>query len=439
MDPYQFCLVIICIVGPSMVHGGTKGDEADVIIRNIMSGYEKAAHPNSKRDDGAVEIQIGITPLSLSVDEENSVLTSHLWLALAWQDKRLIWDNREHQNVSKVHISPENIWKPDVRLFNSVTHEDYEDTDVIVYNSGQLFWVPPLTAHTTCQLNYYYWPWDTQSCELIVGSWTKSGWEVDVVNMNGGNVTNLHLSNYASNLWTIVEARARREVTYYHGIDDPWPAIRVDLSIKRVSWLDRKIVVLPLILVSCLTLATFWTHPSSGNRILLGCFNLLVVILLLLEVQARLPQAGAQLPLVASFAGSLGVLVTIQLLMALSVANLINRTDTPPSFLIWPLQGGIAKFLCLTDLPLLGQIPGMSGYSIDVEALRAQQQNSAASEPKVGVEPPMPTLASTSRNDFSGWNLLCQAIDRVLFLSYLVIILIFIASYLGGATLASQT
>jgi hypothetical protein len=36
---------------------------------------------------------------------------------------------------------------------------------------------------------------------------------------------------------------------------------------------------------------------------LTGCFNLLVVILLLLEVQARLPQAGAQLPLVASFAG----------------------------------------------------------------------------------------------------------------------------------------
>ena len=33
-------------------------------------------------------------------------------------------------------------------------------------------------------------------------------------------MTNLHLSNYASNLWTIVEARARREVTYYHGIGE---------------------------------------------------------------------------------------------------------------------------------------------------------------------------------------------------------------------------
>ena len=50
-----------------VVNGGTKGDEADVIIRNILSNYEKAAHPNSERDDGAVVIQIGITPLSISI------------------------------------------------------------------------------------------------------------------------------------------------------------------------------------------------------------------------------------------------------------------------------------------------------------------------------------------------------------------------------------
>ena len=101
-------------------------------------------------------------------------------------------------------------------------------------------------------MNYYYWPWDTQSCELIVGSWTKSGWEVDVVNMNGGkfflhnlfqktfknllkisgNVTNLHLSNYASNLWTIVEARARREVTYYHGIGEKLLLVLTDSALR---------------------------------------------------------------------------------------------------------------------------------------------------------------------------------------------------------------
>ena len=50
------------------------------------------------------------------------------------------------------------------------------------------------------------------------------------------------------------------------------------------------------------------------------------------------------------------------------------------------------------------------------------------------------TVSSSSyRNDFSGWNLLCQAIDRVLFISYLAIILIFIASYLRRTALASQS
>ena len=90
----------------------------------------------------------------------------------------------------------------------------------------------------------------------------------------------------------------------------------------------------------------------------------------------------------------------------------------------------------------------MTGYSIDVEALRnAQQQNSiAASEAASGGDKTTtsesgPSAQSSSLSGsstgFSGWNLLCQAIDRVLFISYLAIILIFIASYLGGAAVAS--
>ena len=58
-----------------------------------------------------------------------------------------------------------------------------------------------------------------------------------------------------------------------------------------------------------------------------------------------------------SFAGSLAVLVMIQLIAALSLNNLVSRSDTPPSFLIWPLQGTIwTNILCLTDAPLVGQV-----------------------------------------------------------------------------------
>ena len=67
-------------------------------------------------------------------------------------------------------------------------HEDYETTDVIVHNSGWCFWIPPMTTYTYCKLDFTYWPWDIQNCVITYGSWTKSGWELDLHNMNGKNV-----------------------------------------------------------------------------------------------------------------------------------------------------------------------------------------------------------------------------------------------------------
>ena len=50
-----------------MISAGEKGDQADLIIKQIMTDYEKTAHPNSKRADGAVVAQIGVSPLSISI------------------------------------------------------------------------------------------------------------------------------------------------------------------------------------------------------------------------------------------------------------------------------------------------------------------------------------------------------------------------------------
>ena len=90
-----------------------------------------------------------------------------------------------------------------VFCFYSIRHEDYENTDVIIYSSGLIYWVPPMTLHTTCELDYSYWPWDTQKCCMIIGSWTKSGWEIDVVNMNHKNVRHpfFPFTSTVCNIW----------------------------------------------------------------------------------------------------------------------------------------------------------------------------------------------------------------------------------------------
>merc|ERR1711963_948511 len=118
------------------------------------------------------------------------------------------------QNVSSVHVGPERVWKPDIRFFNSEAHEDYEATDVVVRNNGFLFWVPPVTSHTFCEgLDLTYWPWDIQQCEILIGSWTKNGWQLDTVIMGNtkANVSDVGDSTYEGSHWDLVQARAVRE------------------------------------------------------------------------------------------------------------------------------------------------------------------------------------------------------------------------------------
>ena len=95
-------------------------------------------------------------------------------------------------------------------------HEDYEETDVIVHNSGWCFWIPPMTTYTYCGMDFTYWPWDIQNCVVTYGSWTKSGWEMDIHNRNGKNVPmqNIFLNEISINAINFNISEVRYNDTY---------------------------------------------------------------------------------------------------------------------------------------------------------------------------------------------------------------------------------
>ena len=64
------------------------------------------------------------------------------------------------------------------------------------------------------------------------------------------------------------------------------------------------------------------------------------------------------------------------------------------------------------------QLPSTGSYAIDMEAMKIASTNDVTGEKKV---------------DPSGWSLITQAIDRIMFALYLLIIIIFLCVYLGGA------
>ena len=72
----------------------------------------------------------------------------------------------------------------------------------------------------------------------------------------------------------------------------------------------------------------------------------------------------------------------------------------------------------------------MPGYTLDVEQMKSGNSNDQANG--AGQAETRATSSSQSAND--GWNLLAQAIDRMLFVAYFLIICIYYLTYIAGAS-----
>ena len=59
--------------------------------------------------------------------------------------------------------------------------------------------------------------------------------------------TKVTTDNFTPALWTILTARAKRNVKYFESIEQPWPDVTVKFVLKRTSAIDRKLSVLPLV------------------------------------------------------------------------------------------------------------------------------------------------------------------------------------------------
>lgn len=50
------------------------------------------------------------------------MLTTYLWIRLAWHDAYLKWDKEDYDNLEMINIPSDLVWKPDIVLYNkSVT------------------------------------------------------------------------------------------------------------------------------------------------------------------------------------------------------------------------------------------------------------------------------------------------------------------------------
>ena len=94
--------------------------------------------------------------------------------------------------------------------------------------------------------------------------------EVDAV-MNLDCCMQIDRTSYVeSNEWELISSPGRKTVVKYPCCPEPYPDLSFVVAIQRIPIFYVIVLIIPCILLSLLTLVSFWLPPETPAKILLG-------------------------------------------------------------------------------------------------------------------------------------------------------------------------
>ncbi|XP_076347952.1 neuronal acetylcholine receptor subunit alpha-10-like [Tachypleus tridentatus] len=328
-------------------------NEEKRLLDKLMRGYDNSVRPVLIASNPVV-IRLGITLTQIfDLDEKKQVLTTNVWLDQEWIDEYLSWDPTEFNNLTKIRIPCEKIWRPDIVLYNSADDytRGYMNSRAMLEPNGNVFWPPPTKLRSTCPVDVTYFPFDDQICNMKLGSWIYDGLQVDVTN----RTSEVDLSNYVSNgEWELLEARIVRNVVYYSCCVEPFPDVTITIVIRRKTLYYMYNVVMPCMMMSILTLLVFCLPPESGEKIALGITVLLAFSVFMLAIAEQMPETSESIPLLGIYLTAVMVITSISVVMTVAVLNFHYRGPNRKEVPSWTRRMVLQRFAacsCFTCLP----------------------------------------------------------------------------------------
>ncbi|CAB3983330.1 neuronal acetylcholine receptor subunit alpha-9 [Paramuricea clavata] len=291
--------------------------EQQRLMEDLFKYYDKNVRPVQKPSENVTIRIVPSVRQIVEINERQQVLTLYFWLRLYWYDKSFVWNTSDYRNISNFNVEPDKIWLPDMSLYNSA--QEGQDaliyhkikTKIQVYSDGECRWLSPYFSSTSCNIDSTHFPFDEQTCQVEIASWTATGNVIDVI--LDKNLT-IDTSNYLENIqWKLQSVSAYRQVKYYGTNVHPFPSLVFEFVVRRRSLFYIINLIFPCVILSFLSLMTFYIPPASGERITLSISLLLTMLFTLYIVTENLPPDSTTVPLLTKFIGVAMLIMTVSL------------------------------------------------------------------------------------------------------------------------------
>ncbi|KAK6179887.1 hypothetical protein SNE40_012140 [Patella caerulea] len=324
---FIFTLCLLNAVGGQFFDD--RGENEARLVYNLFerTGYNPLIRPVENVSQSLmVNFSLALSQI-INVNEKDQVMKTNVWLQIYWNDYQLKWKPEDYGNIHTIRIRPESLWTPDIVLFNNAdgNYEVSYKSNCVIYNTGEVNWIPPAIYQSSCTIDVMYFPFDQQICHMKFGSWTFRGDSLRYVFK--GDRNKLDLTDYLkSGTWDI--------------IDCPGEIVNVtDLSSGKIEQqiifkfiLRRKTLfytvnlIIPCVLISFVSVCVFALPADAGEKITL-CISILLALVVFLLLISKILPPSLKIPLIAKY---LLFTFIMNIIAILSTVIIINRNYRTP-------------------------------------------------------------------------------------------------------------
>ncbi|XP_059247414.1 5-hydroxytryptamine receptor 3C-like isoform X2 [Mustela nigripes] len=250
-------------------------------------------------------------------------------LEVIWKNPFISWDPEECGAISKLTVTTENLWLPDIFIVESMdVDQTPEGLSAYVTNNGHITYNKPMRVTSICSLDMFYFPFDQQNCTLTFSSFLYT-----VENM---------LLGMEKEVWEIVDTS--RDTVRTQG---EWEFLSINKATPKMSvgssLLDQimfyvairrrpSLYVINLLVPSGFLIAidalSFYLPTESDNRAPFKITLLLGYNVFLLRMNKLLPASGT--PLISEYFALCLSLMVVSLLETIFITYLLHLATTQP-------------------------------------------------------------------------------------------------------------
>lgn len=243
-----------------------------------------------------------------------------------------------HQSNFIANDFPSNPKRLFMLLSNTSADGDFAVTHLTkaqVFYDGRVKWKPPAIYKSSCSIDVTFFPFDQQNCKMKFGSWTYDRAKIDLVSMDS-NVD--QMDYWESGEWVIINAVGKYNSKKYECCTEIYPDITYYFIIRRLPLFYTINLIIPCLLISCLTVLVFYLPSECAEKITLCISVLLSLTVFLLLITEIIPSTSLVIPLIGEYLLFTMIFVTLSIIITVFVLNVHHRSSRTHRMPHWVRQ-----------------------------------------------------------------------------------------------------